>query len=283
MRLNAYVLAGDPAWIEQSVQSYYGLVDRLVVSYDRSHRSWSGHPLSVQESLSRLQAIDPDGKLVLLPGDHTDPSRPPLATETEHRQAALDAASDGADWVIQLDTDEIMASPRVFTLQLHDADRRAARALDYPSRLFYARSKSGVFLETCGRWWTTQAAFPGPLAVRAGTPLTHARQASTSPTYRVDVAAWNTDPMAPQSKPVHAIIHPRDAVLHMSWVRTPQQMAEKSRVSGYASAHDWDREITAWVRRSRHPHLAALAAPFARDPIRRFRVAHLAEFAEVPP
>ena len=31
MRLHAYVLAADPAFLAQSVQSYYDVVDRIVV------------------------------------------------------------------------------------------------------------------------------------------------------------------------------------------------------------------------------------------------------------
>ena len=72
MRLNAYVLAGDPAWVPESLGSYYGLVDRIVVSYDRSGRSWSGARLSIDAALRRIAEFDVDGKTVLLPGDHAD-------------------------------------------------------------------------------------------------------------------------------------------------------------------------------------------------------------------
>lgn len=283
MKVNAYVLAGDPAWVEHSVASYYHLVDRIVVSYDRSHRSWSGLPLSVAESLARIETIDRDEKVVLLPGDHADPSRPALATETEHRQVALDAASDGADWVIQLDTDEIIPSPAVFTKYVHAAEARGARALDFPSRWFYSRSPSGVFLESCGRWWTTISTYPGPLAVRAGTTLTHARQASTTPRFRVDVSPWNTDPAGSRTLPVHATIRPRHSAVHLSWVRTADQMSEKSRVSGYAASRDWDEAISKWSWRSRHPRLTMLAAPFSREPTQRFRVARLPKFSYIAP
>lgn len=277
------MLAGDPAWVEQSISSYYGLVRRIVVSYDRSHNSWSGDPLSVREALRRIRAADPDKKVIMLPGDHADSSKPALTNETHQRRVALDAASEGADWVLQLDTDEIMPSPAVFARHLRIAEDRGAEAVDYPSRLMYARSHTGVFLEMCGRFWTTQSAYPGPLAVRAGTELTHARQAATTPTYRVDVAAWNTDPVASWTKPVHAVIRVQDAVIHMSWVRTHTQMAEKSRVSGHASAHDWRREIAAWKWRSRHPYLAAAAAPLTRAPTSRFKVVRLPAYAFTSP
>src|SRR4051794_34106735 len=110
MRIHAYVLAGDPAWISESVLSYYPLVDRIVVSYDAKGRSWAGHRLLVDDSLRSLKSVDVSGKMVFLPGNHTDPERFSLEMETEQRQGALDAASEGADWVLQLDTDEILLS-----------------------------------------------------------------------------------------------------------------------------------------------------------------------------
>lgn len=283
MRLAAYVLAGDPAWIPQSLGSYSHLVDRIVVSYDRHHRSWSGNPLSVEESLRRIAAADPDGKVVLLPGTHSDPANAVMANETAQRQAALDAASTGADWVIQLDTDEILSSPEAFLTQLGAAERHGADALAFPMRNVYARTSGGRFLEHCGRFWGDQAGYPGPLAVRAGTRLSLARQAAGAPAWRVDMAPWNTDPAHPHDVPVHAVIPAREAVIHMSWVRTQSQMDEKRIVSGYADEHDWDAELQRWRRRARHPIATALHAPFARSPFRRFRITRLPAWAEVEP
>ena len=281
MRLNAYVLAGDPAWIAQSIGAYYRLVDRIVVAYDRSGLSWAGYPLSVGEALGRLRKADPDGKIVLLPGDWVDPSRPALDIETEQRQAALDVASESADWVVQLDTDEILAEPSTFVRCISVADAHAASALHYPLRWLYARSRSGAFLEVCGRWWGTQSGYPGPLAVRAGTRLTHGRQASSTPTYRVDVTPWNTDPAHPRGARVHRVVSPAQAALHMSGVRTEAQRLEKSIVSGHASAHRWESELRDWRRRGNHPWLTSATTPLMRDPLQRFRVVRLPEYADV--
>ncbi|MGR0318707.1 hypothetical protein [Agromyces sp. ZXT2-3] len=279
LRLNAYVLAGDPAWIGQSLGSYYDLVDRIVVSYDRSHRSWSGHPLSVQESLRRIAAADPEHKVVLLPGDHVAGERSLMATETAQRQAALDAASDGADWVLQLDTDEVLPEPGTLLAQLAVADETGAGAIDFPLRNLYAMTGDGRFLEQCGRFWTTQAAYPGPVAVRAGTALTVARQAGGVPHHRVDVSPRNSDPAHPRSTPVHAVIPAEQAILHLSWVRTEEQMREKRDVSGYSKNRDWDHDLARWRWRTRHPWLTAAAAPLSRkwwDRYRPVRVDRLA-------
>lgn len=283
MKLNAYVLAGDPAWSAESIGSYYDLVDRIVVSYDRTFRSWAGHPLSVEEALERIRAADPAGKTQLLPGEHADPGRPAMELETRQRQSALDAASEDADWVIQLDTDEIVPSPWVLRSHVEEADRRAADALAFPLRNVYTRTRSGRFLEHCGRFWTTQSAYPGPVVVRSGTQLSFARQAATAPVFRVDVAPRNTDPAHPFGVPVHAVIPHTDAILHMSWVRTERQMAEKSLVSGHAGERDWERALRRWQWRARHPWLTAAGAPVARDPFQRFRVVDVPEYAHVEP
>ena len=51
MRLTAYILAADPAWIEASIQSYYDIVEQIVVCYDRDRLGWTG-PRSPSTSAS---------------------------------------------------------------------------------------------------------------------------------------------------------------------------------------------------------------------------------------
>jgi hypothetical protein len=283
MRVNAYVLAGDPAWIEQSIASYYALVDRIVVSYDRDGLSWSGSPLSVEESLARLGRADPDRKMMLLPGKFADDSKPRMDLETAQRQAALDAASEGADWVLQLDTDEIALSTTRLRSELDAAESRAARALDFPLRVFYARTPNGRFLEQSGRFWTPQASYPGPIAVAAGTRLTFARQVAGASVNRVDVAAWNTDPVRGYDSPVHAVVSPSEAIVHMSWVRSETQLAEKAIVSGHAGDPHWHATIAAWRRRSRHPLFTVARSPLSRDPLARYRLTRMPRFARTDP
>ncbi len=283
MKLHAYVLAGDPAWIAQSIRSYYGIVDRIVVSYDRSGLSWSGAPLSVDESRRRLEVADPDGKMVLLPGDYADPSRAAMAGETAQRQDALDAASDGADWVLQLDTDEIAPAPNAIARSVATARSRGATALDFPLRTIYARTRSGSFLESCGRLWTDRAAYPGAIAVASGTRLSFARQTGTAPLHRVDVAPWNTDPAHGATTPVHEVVPLSSAILHMSWVRTEAQLAEKQVVSGHAGESSWEQRMALWRRRSDHPRATTMRTPFSGDPSRWFRIVRLAAYADVQP
>ncbi len=283
MRINAYVLAGDPAWVEQSIASYYRLVDRIIVAFDSDGRSWSGLPMAVDESLERLRRADPLQKMVMMPGQFADPARRRMELETVQRQAALDAASDGADWVLQIDTDEIALSAGRLAAELHTAESRAARALEYPLRVLYARTRSGLFLEQSGRFWTMQASYPGPIAVAAGTRLSFARQVAGAPVHRVDLAPWNTDPAHPAGTPVHAVVGPDETIVHMSWVRSEAQLAEKALVSGHASDPDWNDTISAWRRRSRHPLRTAALSPLASDRFAHYRLSLLPQYAQTDP
>ena len=275
MRLHAYVLAADPAWAAPSLRSYYHLVEQVIVSYDVDGLSWAGEPTFAPESLAALRSADPDGKLRLLPGHHHDPTRNPLEVETEQRQAALNAASEGSDWVLQLDTDEVALAPSTLNQHIQIAQGRAAEALEFPLRDIYQELGDGKFLERCGRWWTAQGAFPGPVAVKSGAILTHCRQTDSS-LYRVDLRPWNTDPAHPRHAPVHGIVSPNEAIAHLSWVRSEDQLAWKlkSRTS-YSSPQDWQRKLRAWRWRGRHPLLTVVTAPLRCGDFEHHRITRL--------
>jgi hypothetical protein len=261
MRLTAYVLLADPTFLRESVLAYYDHVDRIVTCYDRSSTSWTGTPLPVGTCVRIIEDLDVDGKCVALPGDFADVGRPPLENDTRQRQVALDAASEGADWVLQLDTDEVMLNPGVFFDVLGRAHREGARGLDFPSRRLYSRIGEGRYLEQSRRFGRVAASFPGPLAVRAGTSLDLARQADV-PLYRVDFDRRGTDPWYRRDAPIHEVIGVADAVLHFSWVRTPEVILRKFAWSGHAPEINGPQQYRAWVRRTRHPHLAAIASTF---------------------
>lgn len=271
MRVNAYVLAGDPAWVRDSVLSYYDLVSTIVVSYDQDHRGWRGNELPVPEVLDLLRSIDRDRKLVEVQGRYCDPSRFVLDVETEQRQAALDRAAEGADWVLQIDTDEVVASPDRLLRSVAAAESVGAGALEYPLRYFYQRTAGDRFLEKASRTFRPRAGYPGPVAVRAGTRLVHCRQAD-APLYRVDLRHRNTDPSHPPDARVDEVVAPDEAIIHLWLVRTEQQMRRKLRSSGHADFYSrTEADLRRWKRGARHPFLTALGAPFQRED-RRLRV-----------
>jgi hypothetical protein len=263
MRLTAYVLLADPSFLGASLRAYYHLVDRVVLSYDVTGTSWTGTPLPVDECLAVVDALDSERKCVRAPGSFARLDEHPLDNDTFQRPTALDAASDGADWVLQLDTDEVMLDPSAFRTSIDAAERSGASGLHFPSRWLYSRVAPGRYLEASTRLGRPSASFPGPLAVRAGTRLAHARQADV-PLYRVDLRPWNTDPSHRHDEIVHEVVGPDSAVLHFSWVRTPEAMRKKFGWSGHTAHYSRPDVYESWVERSRHPRRTVLTSPWRR-------------------
>lgn len=263
MRIAAYILVGDPNYLRESLSSYYPLVDRIVLSYDQHRTSWTGTPLPVDECLTVIAEIDRENKCVHAPGAFARRDHDPLDNDTFQRQHALDVASQSSDWVIQLDTDEVMLDPARFLRSLERAEATGTSALHYPSRWLYSRASGGRYLEASTRFWRPAASYPGPLAVRAGSRLTRSRQ-TADPTYRVDLRPWNTDPAHPSKAPVHEVIPAGSAVLHYSWVRDEATIRRKFGWSGHAS--DYSRPIVfeRWSSRQRHPWRTVLTNPLRR-------------------
>ncbi|GAA2982121.1 hypothetical protein GCM10010460_17470 [Microbacterium terrae] len=278
MRLNAYIMLGDPAFLGPSVRSYYAMVDRIVVSYDENATSWTGTPLPIERCLEIMRELDTEGKCDYRPGHFGRSGFDPLANDTHQRSIALAQAGDGADWVLQLDTDEVVPRPDVFLSVLANADASAAWALDYPARWLYTRVSPGRFLEASTRSWRTACSYPGPLAVRAGTLLELARQ-TEFPKYRADVRPWNTDPAAPPHTVVHEVVPAEAAVLHYSWVRSSADIARKVGWSGHSEEWRTSGKYGQWLHSTRHPWSTALKTPFAPK-WRQYRLSRVADFPD---
>lgn len=271
-RINAYVLAADPWWLEDSVESYYDLVERIVVSYDEDARSWTGTPLPVEECLARLRAIDRDGKLDFRPGRFFHPERTALENDTAQRQTALDQASDGADWVVQIDTDEVVLDAGALLDAIEEAEARGCDAVEYPARYLYSRSHTGWMLESTRPLWRRRAGYPGPVVIRPGATLVHCRQAAL-PVLRVDMSPTNTDPAHARDALVHRVVRPEQAILHYSWVRDDDYMRRKAAWSGHSDTYK--RWLDDWRWRTRHPVLA-VAVGWTRRDHAWYRRTHLA-------
>ncbi|MDD5351268.1 MAG: hypothetical protein PHQ12_13745 [Chthoniobacteraceae bacterium] len=270
MRINAYLLAADPARIEASVASYYALAQTIVVSYDASGTSWSGTPLAVKECLQKLRRIDPGKKFRFHPGHYALPECDPLQNDTRQRQSALDLAGRGADWVLQIDTDEVLADPAAFAACLEEAGERGFNAMEYPARWLFRDIGDGHYLERCTHLWRAAANYPGPVAVRPGVRLHCARQCDGR-LFRVDFRPRNTDPYHGAAAPVHRVVRPAQGIFHYSWIREEAELLRKTAAWGH-SREDWSAQIAYWRWAGRHPLLAVITTPL-RPYARRFRIA----------
>jgi hypothetical protein len=243
MRLRAYVLAADPAWLETSMQSYYDIVERIVVSYDRNKVGWTGRPLPIDECIERAKAIDKDKKMEFAPGDFAILSNSPMENETRQRREALALAGD-ADWVFQLDTDEVVTQPASLHRRLA-ALPASTRCVRWPMRSLFQRAADGRYLEVCSKWGGHVEEYFS-IAVRPGTALAEARLAFEE---TVAFRSWTLSReslLNPNSRLARS-----ETMLHFSWVRSKEQMTRKLGSWGHSRDFDTDRYYReVWLRAS---------------------------------
>jgi len=274
LRLSAYVMLSDPAFIEVSILSYYDIVDRIVLSYDVDGLGWNGRPVAIDECLTRAKQIDHASKMVEMAGHFADRNKSPLECDTNQRRTAVERASEDADWILQLDSDEVLGSQGTLLDCLNRAVANKADALDYPSRWFFTSTRHGV-AERCSRLWRLTASYPGAVAIRSGTLLSLCRQ-TAGKTFRADFRPTNTDPWQSRRVPVDMVVPPEDAIFHFSWVRTPAAMQEKRMNSGHAKEDFWGERLAYWKFVQRHPLYVQATVPFrSRD--HRYRLTRISK------
>ncbi len=231
MRIHAYLLAADPCWLEAGVSSYYDLVEKIVVSYDQEHRGFSGHgKMPIEECIKRLKAIDRDSKIIFSPGDYGRPDFESMQNETNQRQHALQEAGEGADWVLQLDNDEVLPNPQALLEVLDYARAMDIPAVEWPMRVLFRTMKDGRFLEVCGRTGGPRFEYPGSICVRPSVTLSHARIVEGD--FVRPVVAGDRDSLqilrpAAANEYRIALESAEDAVIHNSWGRPASSIRQK--------------------------------------------------------
>lgn len=278
MRINAYVLAATPDWLRASVSSYYDYVDRIIVTYDRDGLGWNQKPLEVERSLALLRGMDHAGKMTFSPGRYARDGYTPFDNQTYQRQCALDEASEDAQWVLQLDTDEVLGCADTFFQSIAAAEESEAAGLYYPSRWLYQHVKGDWYLERCSRFWRIAASYPGPVAVRAGTRLRHARQIDGE-RYWADFRPQITDWCYSKQTEVKKVVRLSEGIIHYAYIRSPASMNTKTANHGDLHNNKTDKKVSHWQWCGRHPYLAVVTTPA----MRRFRGRPLLRFTKIKP
>ncbi len=146
--------------------SYYDVVDTMVVAHDQDAISWTGERLDLEPCREIVERLDRDRKVRFLPGLFHGGDKPPLELETFERNAAVSALGDSVDWILQIDTDEVVASPSRLVESIARAEAHGLSAVEFPARWLYGHVGGRRYLERCRRLWGVSAGFPGPVAVR---------------------------------------------------------------------------------------------------------------------
>ena len=166
----------------------------------------------------------------------------PLTDDTNQRQHALAAAGERADWVVELDTDEVMPDAGYFATRLSDIPAEY-HACFWPMRVMFKQVSPTRFLEVSTRFRTLCWEYPGPVACRPGVRLTHARRTSSLAwTFGVSYSLWNL--LNRTSVRANARIAAQKTVVHLSWARSDEEIRRK--VRGWGHSRDFDTE--AYVR-----------------------------------
>ena len=287
-RIKAYVLAADPTWLERSVGAYYPFVDEIVVSYDRSSRGWTGAPVPVEECLTRLSVLDGDRKMRFVPGDFSSAVKDPMENDTLQRGVALQLASESADWVLQLDTDEWLPEPYALLECIESASVLGVGGVDWPMRVLYRRLGTEGALEVCAPDGEDHFEYIAPVAVRAGSRLLHSRRTGGS----ILRAVVRGDSRSIQLKrPLEAgevreqRLSPNEAILHNSWARSPVELMRKLASWSHSGASAWRHFLLHWLpstvmwrhQRNVHPLFGSVwpalrVCPFALPTLARLPV-----------
>jgi hypothetical protein len=277
MKYAAYICLGDPAWIEASVQSYYPYVSKIIATYDRDGLSWTGPKIDINVCIERLKAIDVEKKVEFVADKFSIPSNygNPILNDTMQRQVGVDLASQYGDWVLQLDTDEIIANWKVFVAQLKFANANEFDAVYFPSIYVYQLISRTIALESCRRWGVRQAGYPGPLCVRAGTELYLSRRSRGRTLHVRCQGAFDTviehDAVVSDTRVAEG-----DCVVHITRGRTPEYMKKKFETWGHSKDRSYALDLKYWKIVRRFPWLLLLSSHLVRgnqlDKFRLFRM-----------
>jgi hypothetical protein len=229
--VNAYVLAGDPTWLRESVRAYYPHIERLIVSFDSEERGWTGARLRVRECLDILKSIDVDGKIDWAPGHFSSGAAGDyVAADTKQRCDALRRAEEGADWVLQIDTDEVLPRWSPFEALLRYADEQGLSAVEWPLRVLFRHLSGDRYLEIVTDAGTTHFEYPGPVAVKPGVELVECRRTNSEfvrPIVMGDEFSLQIRGAAVTGEHRVEVVEPDDAIWHNSWGRSPAVVRRK--------------------------------------------------------
>ena len=208
----------------------------MVISFDSTYIGWTGAPIPVAKCLFDLHSLDVDSKIVELAGDYSTISGNPMDRETKQRQDCVDYLSDYVDWIVQLDTDELI--PDFDKLVAISENVPAGIAgIEWPMRVLYRKVGEFDYLAVSDCHLKPIYEYPGPILVRANVQFRHARNIF-EPIVRYSVRD-DSSSLQLQSQHTTGItvvpdLEHGDAIIHNSWARSSSVVFTKIRSWGHS-------------------------------------------------
>ena len=277
MTIAAYICLGDPAWIEASVKSYYPYVSKIVATYDCDGLSWSGPKIDVGLCIERLKKIDTENKVCFVAGKFSIEANfdNPMLSDTYQRKFGLELASKFGDWVLQLDTDEIIPNWPKFAEYIDFADKNEFDAVYFPAIYVYQMISKRYALESCRRWGERQTGYPGPLCVRSGSTLYLSRRSLGATLHVPCSGSFNTLIETAATLCERSVVE-TDCVVHITKGRTPEYMEQKFRTWSHAKDRDYSSDLKYWQLVRKYPWLFLFVSHVLRgtnfDKFRLFKI-----------
>jgi hypothetical protein len=264
-KLVAYVMAADPAFLESSLLSYYDQVEKIVVTYDRKYLGWTGNPIRTEYCLEVLKRLDKDNKCIYVPGDYarTDFFGDPNKNETHQRNQSIAIAKEISDWIVQIDTDEVLPK----SLRLRDlvdlADNSGCTSVWFPMLWVFSVNYKGITVAS-NRKLTPIADFPGPILLRADQHVIFSRQEANR-SKGLSVRCKTVLGAVGGTKTVDKQLELNDLILHYSMERTEADFQMKAKNNGHAFEVDWVLAYKCWKLAKKNPRLASLLSVFRKS------------------
>lgn len=239
LSIAAYILAADTSKLAESILSYYKVVTKIVISCDQNSRGWTGAPIRVNDVVVIVNSLDSEGKCIIHYGDYSTAefNRNPMAGETFQRNQALKVAAQYGDWILQIDTDEIVSDLDSLLSWIDYADCNNFQAIEWPLAVVY-RQIGRKYLVVCANDGEPLYEYPGSVAVKPGCPVIHARRVAGKMLRLVvenDINSKSIQNKVEVNETRLTCLRRDQAIVHYSWSRTPSEILEKVRSWGHAN------------------------------------------------
>lgn len=214
-----FCVAYDWQLLAYAIPPIYQNADIICLSIDRDRISWSGNPFTWDEQGFKdlLQKIDPQQKIKLLEEDYHISTLSPMENEVRQRNCIADFMGPGG-WHIQLDTDEFFLNFAGFVDYLETVQTDRKVNVSCPWITLYKQTEDGFFYVKPDTY--EQVEF-----IQIATQHPHYEYGRRNGYFN---------------------LHTDFALLHLSWARTEQEIAEKLNNWGHKNDFDTAHYFRLW-------------------------------------